>query len=89
MEFEPDVHDPLAARYSLFFEFTASTIPGAMGLAFNLQTTIGDQQPVEAQQEAFEALVELLRESGKFNVIGATRDYRSYSNLVLPPLPEA
>lgn len=89
MAFGPDTHDPTAARYYLYFEYTGHDDPNVNGLIFNLQTTIGDLQPVEAQEEAFQALVDLVTGSPQFKVINAARDYRSYNNMELPAEPEA
>lgn len=51
------------------------------GISFNLNSNIGDGTPTEAQEEAFQALIDLFEQSPDFEVQMALRSYLSQQTI--------
>jgi hypothetical protein len=61
------------ARFNLSFNYVGGSESHSGTLFFNMETGIGDLEPTAAQEEAFQALVDMVASNPAFALTGAQR----------------
>lgn len=74
MPFEDPSYQVDQATYALSAKYEPEGGTG-YGITFNLNSNIGDGTPTEAQEVAFQALIDLFETAPDFEVLNAFRTY--------------
>jgi hypothetical protein len=78
MGFTDPISNTQGATYTAGFKYTGHADPELVNqLWFNIRTTIGDLQPIEAQREAFQAFLDMIEAHPEFELTYANVEYLS------------
>jgi hypothetical protein len=82
------IDNPISAEYTIAFNYVGGTETHYSTLFLGIRTRVGDLEPVAAQVEAVQALIDLINESDDFELDGIPNRIWTMSQAITPTNPQ-